>query len=259
MRTRTAFVLAAAVVIGGVVIVAQQAAAAIDRDTIVGMWLFEENAGDKVEDMSGGDHDGVLEKGPEWAGGKYGTGLDFLGGGYVDLQDSAPDLAFGGAEPFTVVAWVNPRAGGTVVGKFNGGVIGAYIVSVTGSGGVTFHREVAPWGHAGNGAVDAGEYWHVAATYDGSEMKIYVDGEEVAAQDRPAQNTDLVTPVFIGARMTGGAPAEFYDGAIDEVGLFNVALSEDDVQEAMRGLAGPEAVSAQGKAAVTWARLRSDR
>ncbi len=244
MRTKTAFVMAA-VLIGAAVAATRPAVAEIDRDTIVGMWLFEENEGDTVEDMSDGGHDGVLEKGPEWAAGKYGTGLDFLGGGYVDLQDSAPDLAFGGAEPFTITAWVNPRAGGTVIGKFNGGVIGAYILLVTGNGGVTFHREVAPWGLAGNGAVDAGEFWHVAATYDGGEMKIYVDGEEVAQEDRPAQNTDLVTPVFIGARMTGGVPSEFYDGVIDEVGLFSVALSEDDVQEAMRGLAGPEPVSAR--------------
>jgi hypothetical protein len=96
MRTKTAFVMAA-VLIGAAVAATRPAVAEIDRDTIVGMWLFEENEGDTVEDMSDGGHDGVLEKGPEWAAGKYGTGLDFLGGGYVDLQDSAPDLAFGGA------------------------------------------------------------------------------------------------------------------------------------------------------------------
>jgi len=235
------------------------ASAELDRDTIVGMWLFEENSGDTVEDGSGTGHDGVLEKGPLWTDGKYGTALDFGGGSYVELEDSAVDLPFGAAEPFTIVAWVMPRAGGTVVGKFNGGVIGAYIVTVTGNGGVTFHREVAPWGLQGAGAVDAGEFWHVAATYDGGEMKIYVDGEEVAAQDRGPQNTDTATPVLIGARFTGGAPAEFYDGVIDEVGLFNVALSEDDVQEAMRGLAGPEPVAPLGKAATTWGRLRRAR
>lgn len=246
-------------VVGCVAFVALPVNAELDRDTIVGMWLFEENGGGTVEDASGGGHDGILQEGPEWTDGRYGTGLDFLGGGYVELEDSAADLPFGAADPFTITAWVNPRAGGTVVGKFNGGVVGAYILSVAGNGSVTFHREVAPWGLAGSGAVDAGEFWHVAATYDGSEMKIYVDGEEVAQQDRAGQNTDVVTPVLIGARFTGGAPAEFYDGVLDEVGLFNVALSEGDVQEAMRGLAGPEAVSALGKAAVTWGRLREGR
>jgi hypothetical protein len=236
-----------------------RAGAELDRDTIVGMWLFEENAGGAAEDGSGMGHDGILEGGAAWTDGKYGTALDFNGGGYVELEDSAVDLPFGAAEPFTITAWVNPRAGGTVVGKFNGGVVGAYILSVAANGSVTFHREVAPWSLQGSGDVDAGEFWHVAATYDGGEMKIYVDGEEVAAQDRGAQNTDTATPVLIGARFTGGAPAEFYDGVIDEVGLFNIALSEDDVQEAMRGLAGPESVEADGKAAVTWGHLRLGR
>lgn len=245
--------------IGCAALVAFPARAELDRDTIVGMWLFEENGGAIARDTSDGGHDGILENGPEWTDGRYGTGLDFIGDSYVELEESAIDLPFGAAEPFTITAWVNPRAGGTVVGKFNGGVIGAYILGIGANGSVSFHREVAPWGLQGSGDVDAGEFWHVAATYDGSEMKIYVDGEEVAQQDRAGQNTDTVTPVLIGARFTGGNPSEFYDGVLDEVGLFNVALSEDGVQDAMRGLAGPEAVSPAGKVAVTWGRLRREQ
>ena len=46
--------------------------AKIDPDTIVGAWLFEEGKGKVAEDLSGGQHNGKLEKGPRWVRGKSG-------------------------------------------------------------------------------------------------------------------------------------------------------------------------------------------
>ena len=143
--------------------------------------------------------------------------------------------------------WVYPRGGGTVIGKFNGGVVGAYILVVRGD--VVFHREVAPWGLSSNGNVPNGEFSHVAATYDGAEMKIYINGKLDATQKRGAQNTDLVTPVLIGARFTGGKPSEHFDGILDEVALFNTALTKEQIQEVMKGLSVSRAVSPAGKLA----------
>ncbi|MDA1190276.1 MAG: LamG domain-containing protein [Candidatus Poribacteria bacterium] len=234
------------------------ARAEIDEDTIVGMWLFDEGKGAAAADATGG-HEGKLTKAPEWVAGKYGTALDFNGGNYVELLDSAPTLHFGAAAPFSITAWVKPTTGGTVIGKFNGGVVGAYILTANGTGTINFHREVAPWGLAAAGQFDNGEFNHVAATYDGAEMKVYVNGKEIATQPRGPQNTDTATPVFIGARMTGGNPSEFYSGTIDEVGLFNVALSENQVEEVMLGLGGPSAVEPTGKLSSTWGRLKTPR
>jgi hypothetical protein len=159
-------------------------------------------------------------------------------------------------EPFTVTAWVQNQGGGTVIGKFNGGVIGAYIISMGGGGAVNFHREVAPWGLAGVKTIQTGEFGHIAATYDGETMRIYVDGELDVEQDRPAQNSDLVTSVLIGARYNGGAPSNFFSGVLDEVALFNVALTEDQIQEVMGSLSGTQAVSASDKLASTWGSIR---
>ena len=232
------------------------ASAQIDPASIAGLWLFDEGQGDTAQDSSGNGFDGELNKSPLWVDGKFGSALEFKGVSYVELIDSAAGLPFGGAEPFSVTAWVANQGGGTIIGKFNGGVIGAYIVTVSGGGTVNFHREVAPWGLSGTKALSAGEFGHVAATYDGSEMMIYVDGELDVKQDRPAQNTDLATPVLIGARFTGGAPSDFMNGVLDEVALFNVALTEDQIQTVMKGLGRPEAVRASGKLAATWAELR---
>jgi len=206
--------------------------AKIDPDTIVGAWLFEEGKGKVAEDLSGGQHNGKLEKGPRWVKGKSGQALEFNGGNYVELEDSAPDLHFGGLAPFTISVWVNPQAGGTVIGKFNGGVIGAYILNVFGGVGIDFHREVAPWSLLANkdDMPKKDEFSHVAATYDGVEMKVYVNGKLFGEQPRGGQNTDRVTPVLIGARFQNDAPSDFYTGIIDDLALFNVALVEGDIQ-----------------------------
>ena len=227
----------------------------IDPESIAGLWLFNEGSGQVAEDGSGNGYDGELKKNPSWVDGKYAKGLDFNGGNYVELRDSALGLPFGGVEPFSITAWVKIRSGGTVIGKFNGGVIGAYILIVGGT--VTFHREVAPWGLAGTKTIPVNEFTHVAATYDGSDMKIYVNGDLDIKQARGAQNTDTVTPVLIGARFTGGNPSDFFNGVLDEVALFNVALSQDDVKLAMRGLSPESAVFPAGKLTTTWASIKN--
>jgi len=229
----------------------------IDPESIAAAWLFDEGKGKVAKDISGNDYDGELKKNPLWVDGKFNSALEFSGGNYVEILDSSENLPFGASEPFTITAWVKNQGGGTVIGKFNGGVIGAYIVIVSGGGTVTFHRETAPWGLSGTKAVPQGKFGHVAATYDGAEMRIYVDGELDAKQDRGPQNTDSATPVLIGARFTGGAPSDFFAGTLDEVALFNVALSEEDIKSVMKnGLSPESAVSPSGKLTTTWGLLR---
>ena len=233
--------------------------AEIDPDSIAGLWLFDEGKGNETEDSSGNGYHGELEGDSEWVDGQFGKALEFKGADYVELRDSAPGLPFGGTDPFTITAWVKNQGGGTVVGKFNGGVIGAYIFQVGGGGTVTFHREVAPWGLSGTKALPFGDFGHAAVTYDGKTMKIYVDGELDVEQDRPAQNTDTATPVLIGARYTGGTPSNFFRGALDEVALFNVALTEEQIAEVMKGLSLEKAVSASGKLASMWGEIKAQK
>ncbi|MBD3184316.1 hypothetical protein GF312_18680 [Candidatus Poribacteria bacterium] len=230
--------------------------AKIDPDTIVGLWLFDEGKGDEAKDDVD-KYDGQLEGNPEWVDGKFGKALKFSGSDYIELKDSGPDLHFGGTAAFTITAWVQSNGGGTVIGKFNGGVIGAYIVTITG-GIVGFHREVAPWGLSGTKALPAGDFGHLAVTYDGAEMKIYVNGELDTTQKRPAQNTDTATPVLIGARLTNGNPSDFFRGVLDEVALFNVALTEDQIKEVMKGLSPKlQPVSAMEKLMTKWGAIKT--
>ena len=213
----------------------------VDPGSVVGLWHFDEASGNVAKDSSGHGYDADLKENPAWVEGKFGHALAFQGGSYLEIRNSSQNLSFGGAEPFTIAAWAKNQGGGTVIGKFNGGIIGAYIVTLSGSGTVGFHREVDPWSFSGSKAVPDNDFGHVAVTYDGVEMKIYVNGEFDASQERGPQNTDTATPVLIGARFTNNEPSEFFNGVLDEVALFNVALTEQQIRDVMSGLTFPKA------------------
>ncbi len=217
--------------------------AEIDPESVAGIWLLDEGAGNVAKDSSGHGYDADLKGGPAWVSGRFRRALEFQGTSYLEIRNSSENLPFGGTEPFSITAWVKNDGGGTVLGKYNAGVIGAYILVIGGNGAVTFHREVAPWTFSGTKTLPANDFGHVAVTYDGTAMKIYINGEFDAQQERGAQNTDTATPVLIGARLANGAPSEFFHGALDEVALFNVALTEEEIREVMNGLASSQALS----------------
>jgi hypothetical protein len=198
-------------------------------------------SGSIARDNSRHGYDADLKENPAWVEGKFGHALEFQGGSYLEIRNSSQNLPFGGSDPFSITAWVKNQGGGTVIGKFNGGIVGAYILAITGEGTVTFHREVDPWTFTGTKPLPDNDFGHVAVTYDGAEMKIYVNGEFDSSQDRGPQNTDTVTPVLIGARFTNNEPSNFFSGVLDELALFDVALTEQQIRDVMYGLAFPKA------------------
>ncbi|MCL5281699.1 MAG: discoidin domain-containing protein [Planctomycetes bacterium] len=215
--------------------------AQVNQESIAGLWLMDEGSGTVARDDSGHGYHADLKGNPAWVKGKFGRALEFDGGSYLEIRNSARDLAFGGVAPFSATAWVKNQSGGILISKFNAGVIGAYIVSVGGGGTISFHREVAPWAYSGTKPLPNSDWGHAAVTYDGTKMRIYVNGVFDAEQDRGAHNTDTATPVLIGAQLDHGAPSGFFRGVLDEVALFNVALTEDQIKTIMKGLATTEA------------------
>jgi len=53
--------------------------AEIDPDSIAGLWLFDEGAGDEAADISGNEYHGDLQDGPYWVDGVFGKALEFNG------------------------------------------------------------------------------------------------------------------------------------------------------------------------------------
>jgi hypothetical protein len=241
--------------------------AKIDPNAIVGVWLFDGDEDDIDPDLSGNNHDGTINGDPERIAGKFGQALNFDGGG--DFVDCGNDdsLSLG---VFTVSFWANmPETqgwnhmvskGSHVAGGTPGSVNWGVMVY---SNEEKFLFEVfEDTGWRGlNTPISLNEWHHVVATYDGDKMELLIDGESKGTNSGVKMLLDASRSFRIGGIATAGAvPGNFFNGSIDEVALFNVALTVDDVQDIMNdGLekaTGITAVSPSGKLATTWSELK---
>lgn len=161
-----------------------------------------------------------------------------------------------GLATFTVEAWVRRDGSGDEMGT---GVGGLQLVPIAGKGrgenddtiyncnyafgfrgnvlGADFEDSVDGGNHpvVGTTAVPWGEWHHVAVTYDGATWALYVDGaldEQLTVSAPP--RADSVQHFAIGTAMDStGAAAGAFDGAIDEVRVWDHARTETEIAGAM--------------------------
>ena len=226
-------------------------------------WLFDEGDGETVADAVG-ESDGTFT-GAQWAEGRFGSAAQIAPGKNFVSVPWTEALSPEGA--LTVTAWVYLNEYGE--GEFPNRRIlqlGSYDPKSEYGIEDNSYRLLFEFGDfifdAGPGAdpeqlaVAQDEYitletWHhVAGVYSGDAMTLYIDGEEVATQ--PANGAALVAPedarLFIGTKSDKAPEGDWWDGLIDEVAVFNRALSQADIQGVMQGL-GATTSSASTQAA----------
>lgn len=201
---------------------------------LLAYWRFDEGHGEEVLDSSGHGHDGEIY-GAEWVKGKFGSALYFGG---RDSYVSLPEIqGLNGSNEMTVEAWVywegssrypNILTGGT----WNPGGFLLFVVDQNCSFRLGKPGE-APWvgqdwAEVGAGLVQfsLGRWYHLAATFRRPTVKTYVNGGPVgsATWDYPIGHSGEMQ---IG---TWGNPQVCHRGLIDEVKIYNRALSPEEVQ-----------------------------
>jgi serine/threonine protein kinase/Tol biopolymer transport system component len=205
---------------------------------MVAWWKFDENSGNATADSSGNGHNGELVGNPKWqpSGGKFGGALDCDGDG--DYIEIGHESSFDFRNEITVAAWVNitkvPVEWTPIVTKGN-----STWRLVTYRAERRFHFAVADptvssSGVFGTTEVAAGEWHHVAGTYDGATIRLYVDGRQEPDSKRygdglTANNCD----VFIGGNSE--KPERSWHGLIDDVRIYGYALSEAEIKALYAG------------------------
>jgi hypothetical protein len=238
-----------------------QSFAEIDTETCVAAWLFEEGAGNIAEDSSENGNDGDIEGGPSWADGVFGKALDF---DKVDDQIIIPDSASLELEHLTMAAWVYlrsyPEDARIITQEVDGAPYSTYSIMMSGGGYTKLEFRIALDNNRkripSNADVPLEEWTHVAATYDGANAVLYINGE--IDKEEPQTGALLTTdnPVYIGASQFWDP--RFFDGLMDDAALFNVALTQDEIKSLMEnGLSATLAVSSAGKLVTTWAQMKN--
>jgi hypothetical protein len=218
------------------------AAPASARSRLVGAWPFNEGSGTTVADISHYGDTGTIFGGVQWVAGHRGGALSFDGStGRVSVPDNS---ALEPTAGLTVAAWVKsagiPGNFKYIAAKGASGCIAASYALYTGpSGGLIFYvsngvsYSLSP--DAGTTVWD-GNWHYVAGTYDGSTVRLFVDGDQVGS------GAGVASPIGYGLS-TGndlffghydGCAGLDFQGAIESPRIWAQALSQAQIVASSR-------------------------
>jgi hypothetical protein len=196
---------------------------------MVSWWRAENNAFDQQ-----GSNNGTLQGGATFAGGEVGQAFSFSSNGDEVLVPHNANQNTGAQ--ITVDAWIRPTSfngNASIINKRTVGNAEGYSLETNPSGGLYFEITtpggVFRGGTSGSTSVLSANVWqHVSATYDGSTVTVYVNGSPVGSSGSANGAINAVTAdLVIGKNIVTGAS---FPGLIDEVELFDRALSQSEIQ-----------------------------
>jgi hypothetical protein len=205
-------------------------------------YSFNQSSGAVAVDETGMAFEADLFAGADWAAGKFGAAINLpLTGGYLQIPAANSDrLNF---DTLSISAWIYPISVGdddhTIASKNRGccegpgwGGYGLH-VDLDGSlrGEVWRASSQTPALVTGATTIQANQWAHVALTFDGDVLTVYLNGVEdgttvLASNDRVQASND---PLTIGALAYDGSAHHGFHGRIDEFRLYDRALNSAEI------------------------------
>ena len=199
---------------------------------LIAAYSFNEGSGTAVLDSSGNSNTGVIS-GASWINqGRFGKALSFDGvNDWVTINDAPSlDLTTG----MTLEAWIYPTTSSGVRDVLikEGASVDIYnLYARNGRGRSESNIYIGGSNRTAEGAALKANVWtHLAGTYDGSMLRLYINGVDVAHQAQTGLIATSSAPLRIGGNSIWG---EYFKGRIDEVRLYNRALTLEEIQTDM--------------------------
>ena len=241
-------------------------------EAAVAMWTFEEAAREGIPDITGNGHDAKLVNKPALVDGKFGKAMEFSDTrkNYLEVPD---DVDLNLEKVISISVWVKrpPRLQATDVAPYFIVHKGAEWQRERPGFGIALHKVFNNmfyfWYQGGfqgaSGAKD--DQWHhyVAVVKDGERAPtLYIDGEAKPIEHVDGAKKIALAPPHGQSMYIGALLPERFDSfsksIIDELAIFNVALSEADVKRLGKGIDNAIfAVSPSGKLATSWAAIKN--
>jgi len=216
---------------------------------IIGWWRLDEGSGTTVTDLSEYGNNGTLQGDPQWVNGKFGKALQFNGiDEFVEIPHA--DILTVDNE-VTVMAWINAeRHGGPDTEGWQGIVAKSnsprsYSLYTETNGGLHFSTTSTVIndyvGTVSSAQVPLNEWVHVAAMVVEGQHQYYINGEPAGTSgaDIVLPGIEDTSPVLIGR--TGEGATRSFLGMIDDVRIYNEALTQEEIQVIMLGAGMPYA------------------
>ena len=204
----------------------------VDNTTpvLVGHWPFNGNANDE----SGNGHDGTVF-GATLTADRFGNGNSaYAFDGIDDYIEVASFAIIATRSSFTIAAWfkTSSSASQVIYGESEDkGVEDFVLLEKHGGGSVRLDLRFddnSTFDLGASTTLEDGNWHHVAATRDGDNYKIYVDGREENS-DNVSGTSFSIDHALIGSGWSESAPTDHMEGAIDDVRLYDRALSAEEI------------------------------
>jgi uncharacterized repeat protein (TIGR01451 family) len=198
---------------------------------LVALWHFDEGGtSTTTSDSSASDNTGTLVNGPQWVSGKFGNALNFDGeNDYVDCEKNVDIIT-----AITIEAWIKPSAFtdyDAIVTNFEWSTVKeGWSFRVMSDKKLVWRAVLSgnsTYSIISNSTMEVDNWYHVVLTHDESYTRLYINGS------LDIEETPGGTIVNLGKALKIGwddwAVERVFDGVIDEVRIWNIALQPNDI------------------------------
>ncbi|MBN1576188.1 MAG: glycoside hydrolase family 9 protein [Chitinispirillaceae bacterium] len=203
---------------------------------LVAQWNFDESSGDTATDISGNGHHGIIT-GAIRTDGVSGSSLTFLDSGCVAVSRH-PHFNIDSA--LTIIAWVrtySPGGAQTIIDR--------YSTSHGYSLGLENRKPAAAVGNTINNSTIANplvaaaalqvDRWHlVALTVAGDTARLFIDTMITRSVATSASIGFDDTTLYIGRQISVNRAAQYFNGSLDEISIYDIALPPDSITSLYR-------------------------
>ncbi len=195
--------------------------------TLAGWWKMDND----VKDSSGNNNNGTIAGAPTYAAGKIGSALAL--NGTTDYVDCGTGATLNITDNVTLAAWIKPfNLGNGAYQNFVSKGDQAYHLQQSNGNTLEFCIYDGGWYAVNSATVQPtlnNSWHHVAGTYDGVQLKLYVDGVLVAGRLRAGAIATTTYSVSIGRNAQESGRQ--FNGTIDDVRIYRGALPKSEVSK----------------------------